>query len=144
MLNVEKTNDGVAVLGDGEGLMELLKKIFGDEELMEKILDVKEDDEEEVEDEDGDDDTEILDETVITESQHLISVGYRNDSPVLSINYDTPDNEYFVPAALLLAAAQMWPEHEKIETELKQTLTELAEDTRDYAMQLEDDVEPNN
>ena len=74
----------------------------------------------------------------------LSSVAYRNDSPVLSINFDTPENEYLVPAALLLAAAQLWPEHEKIETKLKQTLTELAEGTRNYAMQLEDGVEPNN
>ncbi|MBR2681152.1 MAG: hypothetical protein IKE23_10455 [Exiguobacterium sp.] len=135
MLNVTKTNDGVAVLGDGDGLVELLKKVFGDEEILDKILD--EEDCEEDEDEFDDDDTEILDETVITESEHLVSVGYRNDSPVLSINYDTPDNEYFVPAALLLAAAQLWPEHEKIETELKQTLTELAEDTRNYAMEID-------
>lgn len=135
MLNVKKTNDGVAVLGDGDGLVELLKKVFGDEEILDKILD--EEDCEEDEDEFDDDDTEILDETVITESEHLVSVGYRNDSPVLSINYDTPDNEYFVPAALLLAAAQLWPEHEKIETELKQTLTELAEDTRNYAMEID-------
>lgn len=135
MLNVKKTNDGVAVLGDSDGLVELLKKVFGDEEILDKILD-KEDCEED-EDEFDDDDTEILDETVITESEHLVSVGYRNDSPVLSINYDTPDNEYFVPAALLLAAAQLWPEHEKIETELKQTLTELAEDTRNYAMEID-------
>lgn len=131
MLNVTKTNDGVAVLGDGDELVELLKKVFGDD----KIID--EEDCEEDEDEFDDDDTEILDETVITESEHLVSVGYRNDSPVLSINYDTPDNEYFVPAALLLAAAQLWPEHEKIETELKQTLTELAEDTRNYAMEID-------
>lgn len=131
MLNVKKTNDGVAVLGDSDGLVELLKKVFGDD----KIID--EEDCEEDEDEFDDDDTEILDETVITESEHLVSVGYRNDSPVLSINYDTPDNEYFVPAALLLAAAQLWPEHEKIETELKQTLTELAEDTRNYAMEID-------
>lgn len=135
MLNVKKTNDGVVVLGDSDGLVELLKKVFGDEEILDKILD--EEDCEEDEDEFDDDDTEILDETVITESEHLVSVGYRNDSPVLSINYDTPDNEYFVPAALLLAAAQLWPEHEKIETELKQTLTELAEDTRNYAMEID-------
>lgn len=135
MLNVKKTNDGVAVLGDSDGLVELLKKVFGDEEILDKILD--EEDCEEDEDEFDDDDTEILDETVITESEHLVSVGYRNDSPVLSINYDTPDNEYFVPAALLLAAAQLWPEHEKIETELKQTLTELAEDTRNHAMEID-------
>lgn len=135
MLNVKKTNDGVAVLGDSDGLVELLKKVFGDEEILDKILD--EEDCEEDEDEFDDDDTEILDETVITESEHLVSVGYRNDSPVLSINYDTPDNEYFVPAALLLAAAQLWPEHEKIETELKQTLTELAEGTRNHAMEID-------
>ncbi len=135
MLNVKKTNDGVVALVDGDGLVELLKKVFGDEEILDKILD--EEDCEEDEDEFDDDDTEILDETVITESEHLVSVGYRNDSPVLSINYDTPDNEYFVPAALLLAAAQLWPEHEKIETELKQTLTELAEDTRNYAMEID-------
>ena len=140
MLNVTKTNDGVAVLGDGDGFVELLKKVFGDEEILDKILDEEDEDcdcEDDDEDDFDDDDTEILDETVVIESEHLVSVGYRNDSPVLSINYDTPDNEYFVPAALLLAAAQLWPEHEKIETELKQTLTELAEDTRNYAMEID-------
>lgn len=130
MIEIKKTENGVVGFGtiDGDDIIKAFLEALGYD-------DDEAEDENEVEDtleETCDcEEAEPIETSEAVENEHLVSVGYNGFDDVVVINYDTPEHPWAVAAALLDAAAEMWPKKIDKDKELAQALHELAAMGRD-------------
>ena len=98
-----------------------------------------------LEDEYGDDvevlETYELKHPETTEFTHLISVGYDEDSDVISVTHDANESEFSVPAALCFALSLTWPNKTDLDRQLKTHLHQLGEQAQELVGK---DVETDN
>lgn len=83
-------------------------------------------------DDDGDDDCdgdELTESTAIV-NEHVVTVGYSDENDVVVLTYDNPKSRYSMCAALLTAAANLWPGTKDIDDKLCDCLWDLADGAR--------------
>ena len=83
-------------------------------------------------DDDGDDGDELTESTAIV-NEHVVTVGYSDENDVVVLTYDNPKSRYSMCAALLTAAANLWPGTKEIDDKLCDCLWDLADGARGLA-----------
>ena len=82
---------------------------------------------------DDDDDGDELTESTAIVNEHVVTVGYSDENDVVVLTYDNPQSRYSMCAALLTAAANLWPGTKDIDDKLCDCLWDLADGARGLA-----------
>lgn len=75
----------------------------------------------------------------VTETEHVITIGYSDDDDIVIVTHDTPRDKFALCAPLLNALSLLWPNELEEDGEFKILLHELARNARG-----EYDVESDN